>query len=252
MKMPVEHLETGGARVLRSTPRGRVPIELAGVLLCGMTIVGLLGSAFGEPHAVAGAMLIFGGACGLVAYGVGIAYEAKTLGPGNAITALRLALVCALTTPFFVPGPMPDSLVWLAVAVAMTALALDGLDGYAARRSSLVSGFGARFDMEVDSGFALMLAVLAVDLGHAGLWVLALGLPRYAFFAAGIVWPWLQGALPDRLSRKAVCVLQIGVLILLLMPITPPGVGTALGLAVVAAVLWSFLRDILFLRDRAG
>ena len=39
--------------------------------------------------------------------------------------------------------------------------ALDGVDGWLARRSGIASAFGARFDMEIDALLILVLAVLA-------------------------------------------------------------------------------------------
>ena len=44
--------------------------------------------------------------------------------------------------------------------VTTIALCLDGIDGWFARRAGLVSGFGARFDIEIDSLLALGLAIL--------------------------------------------------------------------------------------------
>ena len=65
-------------------------------------------------------------------------------------------------------------------------LALDGLDGWAARGArASPRRFGARFDMEVDALLILALAALAAGLGKAGPWVLGLGLMRYGFVLAG-------------------------------------------------------------------
>jgi len=208
---------------------------------------------------VTGLSLVFGGGPGMVlgvglygvaAFGLQAAYPHHAFGLCNTITLVRLALIASLTALLVAPAPPSEPLIWAAFGVAILSLALDGVDGWAARRAGLVSGFGARFDMEVDSVFALVLALLAFGLGHAGPWVILLGLPRYAFLVAGQVWPWLRESVPDRFSRKAVCVLQIGVLVLLLMPVTPDAVGIALGLVAVAAVTWSFARDIRLLRAR--
>ena len=70
------------------------------------------------------------------------------------------------------------------------ALALDAVDGWVARRTGTVSALGARFDMEVDAFLILVLSgYVAPTLGG---WVLAIGLMRYAFVAAGWVLPWLR------------------------------------------------------------
>ena len=68
------------------------------------------------------------------------------------------------------------------VAIGAVALALDGLDGWVARRNNTVSVLGARFDMEVDAFLILVLSVLVVP--HARAVGAAIGLMRYAFVAA--------------------------------------------------------------------
>ena len=45
------------------------------------------------------------------------------------------------------------------VLLSSVALALDGVDGWVARRTRTVSALGARFDMEVDAFLVLMLSV---------------------------------------------------------------------------------------------
>ena len=62
---------------------------------------------------------------------------------------------------------------------------LDGVDGWLARRHRIASAFGARFDMEIDALLILALSVLAWRHEKAGAWVVASGLLRYAFVAAG-------------------------------------------------------------------
>ncbi|MEM7491361.1 MAG: CDP-alcohol phosphatidyltransferase family protein, partial [Pseudomonadota bacterium] len=135
------------------------------------------------------------------------------------------------------------------VALAALALALDGVDGWLARRAGLVSDFGARFDMEVDCILAAILALLllrTVDGAFVVPALLVLGFARYAFVVAAWMWPWLRGDLPDRISRKAVCVAQIGALIAVL---AMPALAPILPLAALA-VLWSFARDVRWLARR--
>jgi prepilin signal peptidase PulO-like enzyme (type II secretory pathway) len=73
---------------------------------------------------------------------------------------------------------------------------------------------------------------------------------RYAWLAAGLVLPWMQGALPQRFRRKAVCVVQIAVLIALVAPVIQPPVSTVLGLAATALLAWSFAVDLSWLARR--
>ncbi|MGV8969234.1 MAG: CDP-alcohol phosphatidyltransferase family protein [Microbacteriaceae bacterium] len=162
------------------------------------------------------------------------------VGYANAVTLLRLAIVSLLIIPLVGATGAPV----LIVLVAVIALCLDGVDGYLARRQKLSSDFGARFDMEVDSAFGLVLALLAFVVGGATWFVIALGLPRYLFGIAGLALPWLNGPLPERYSRKVVCVVQLAVLIAVQSPWFGGMLGTALVLATAGALAWSFGLDI--------
>ncbi|MQX35705.1 CDP-alcohol phosphatidyltransferase family protein [Roseospira navarrensis] len=175
-------------------------------------------------------------------------YPFRRLGLCNLVTLGRLALVGALVAPT-AAGVGPS---WAVLAVAVVALTLDGVDGWMARRYGLVSAFGARFDMEVDSAFALVLALNAAIGSEAGALVVLLGLPRYAFLAAGMACPWMRPALPDRFSRKVVAVAHMAALIAMQAPLLPPSGAAVMAAAVAGLVGWSFARDILWLwRGRA-
>lgn len=229
----------------------------AALQLRGQLWLAFFAASFLLALPVAGLAMLLGGAVGVTlsvsvyAVGLGLAasslhrsYSHDVLGLCNIITIARLALTAALLALLAAPVPPPPEQMWIAFAVAVLALALDGADGWAARRAGLASQFGARFDMEVDSLFALVLALIAFQAGQVGPWVLALGLPRYLFVAAGIIWPFLTREVPDNLSRKAVCVLQIGTLVACLVPILPAGVLTVAAALAAVALIWSFLRDI--------
>ena len=211
--------------------------------LAGTLLVVVLGPSFGAPAGVGVAAAGFLGVSTLMLAGLDRAYPHPSFGACNAVTHLRLALV-ALLCVALLPGGTAGEGRWPVVAIAALALALDGIDGWLARRSGLVSRFGARFDVEIDCALALALASIAWLSGAAGVWVMALGLAHYAFWAAAAFWPWLSGPLPERLSRKAVGVLQIGTLLALATPAVMPPLSTALALVAVAAVGWSFAVDI--------
>lgn len=186
------------------------------------------------------------------AAGIGILmrrhYPHSRMGACNMVTLGRAALVCALLAPL-ADGRGAG---WAAAAVAGLALALDGADGWLARRAGLVSRFGARFDMEVDAAMALVLS-LHVLVGTAlGPEVLLLGLARYGFVAAGLALPWLRADLPPSLGRKTVCVAQLAALILLQTPLPTETQAVWLTRLTVLALLWSFGRDILWLQGRRG
>jgi phosphatidylglycerophosphate synthase len=141
----------------------------------------------------------------------------------------------------------------LVAAVAVLALALDGVDGWLARLRGTQSRFGARFDMETDALLALVLSVLAWQSGRAGAWVLTAGLMRYAFLVATLLWQWLGRPLPESRRRKTICVLQLIALIACVAPVLPDGGRAAAALCAVLMVSGSFALDIAWLvRHRLG
>jgi phosphatidylglycerophosphate synthase len=172
----------------------------------------------------------------------------ERFGPANQITTVR-ALLVALIAGFIGESHAPVTAM-LAAAIGGFAALLDGLDGWFARRTQMTSGFGARFDMEVDALLIQVLAVLAWQWDKAGPWVLVSGLLRYAFVAAGWVWPWMQRPLQPTVRAKAICVVQIATLVVAIVPaITPPAsaVLPAIGLL---ALCYSFFVDTLWLWRR--
>ena len=93
-------------------------------------------------------------------------------GAANAVTFLRLSGILAL--PALAPLP--------AACFALVLFALDGADGWLARRMGLASDFGELADRESDALLVLMLCALVHRLpGGPGAWVLAPGILRYLF-----------------------------------------------------------------------
>jgi len=176
------------------------------------------------------------------------------LGLCNVVTLSRAALISVLAVPLSVPGLLAQSpgLAWTIVIVTTIALCLDGIDGWLARRAGLVSGFGARFDIEIDSLLALGLAILLYQSDKAGAWVLGLGLIRYGFVVAGLILPWLNAPLPERFSRKLVCVIQIATLVALVSPVINQPYSVWIAAAATVMLIWSFAVDIVWLaRNRS-
>jgi len=180
------------------------------------------------------------------------AHPHTRFGPANRVTLARLGamgLMAALIGEA-VPAAPPAALPWaawaLVVGATVTAL-LDAVDGALARRSGLASRFGARFDMETDAAFILVLCALVLQAGQAGAWVLASGLMRYAFVGAARVLPWLGGALPPSRRRQTVCVVQITALIVCLGPIVPAPLAGAIAAGSLLLLAWSFAIDVIHL-----
>src|SRR5690606_30208717 len=96
-------------------------------------------------------------------------YPHRRFGYANFVTAFRGALV-SLTGPTvscFDSLHQADTVLWVLVGVVVFALALDGIDGYLARKYRQESELGARFDMEVDALLILILSVAAAVLEKA-------------------------------------------------------------------------------------
>lgn len=215
---------------------------LAAGLAVVLTVAGvhIYGSATVPLIAFAGAVIIAG-------FGIAQYYPHRELGWCNVVTLARTAMVAFLTGAFLAP----DTSAWLVFGVATLAFALDGVDGWLARRSGLCSRFGARFDMETDAGLAAFIALWVWVNGITGPEVLILGFIRYGFVLASVAWPALQADLPDAFRRKVICVIQISVLVALIFPWTPLALATPMVIGAALVLVWSFVIDILWLIRRA-
>lgn len=218
----------------------------------------LLAYAGGAERPYAAALLTWVIACGgAVAVLQGLErtrYPHAALGLCNIMTILRAASIAVLAGLLATPEALDPvtGLGWALVVLALITLMLDGVDGWAARRSGLRSAFGARFDVESDVAFALVMAALAWQAGHVGAWFLALGLMRPAFLVAGAVLPALRRPLPDAFWRKTVAAAQMGLQVVLLAPVLSPAVSHALGAGLLAVVAMAFAVDIRWLLARAA
>lgn len=171
------------------------------------------------------------------------------LGPADRVTGARAVLiggVAALVADAV--GGAPAT--WAVVAVSAVALVLDGVDGAVARRTGTASALGARFDMECDAFLILVLSVAAIPV--VGSWVLAIGLARYVFFAAGRLLPWLARPVPYRYWRKVVAAVQGVVLTIVVSRTLPPVLATAIAAVALALLAESFGRDVVWLARRRG
>jgi phosphatidylglycerophosphate synthase len=167
----------------------------------------------------------------------------RRFGAANALTLARGAMVAALAG--LLAAPIDSQLSWVAASLAMICIALDGIDGWLARRFATVSPFGARFDMEVDAALILVLSILIAASGKVGAWVLLVGAARYLFVAAGRRLPALKAPLPYSERRRAVCVFQGLALVAALIPILPVLFASVVCAAGLVATAYSFGVDCL-------
>ena len=231
---------------------GRALTVTALVLLCvagGVALAGNLGTDYPLK-----ALLAYALGAALVWRGLGLGgHPHARFGAANHVTLGRLAgmaLVAALlgeAVPAAPPSAQPVG-GWALIVFATVVAVLDAADGALARRQGLASRFGARFDMETDAAFLLVLCALVWQAGQAGPWVLASGLMRYAFVAAAAFLPWLAGPLPPSVRRQAVCVVQITALIVCLGPIVPAPLASAIAALSLLLLTASFAIDIRYLQ----
>jgi phosphatidylglycerophosphate synthase len=166
-------------------------------------------------------------------------------GPANQVTTARAVVVALVAGAIGEPALPLVAATMAAAALAVTMM--DGIDGWIARSTGVQSGYGARFDMEVDALLILALAILVWEHGKAGAWVVLSGLIRYAFVVAGGASPKMRRPLPPSRRRQAICVVQIAGLIAALAPIVPqPASELAAGTALLT-LCYSFAVDVFWL-----
>lgn len=171
----------------------------------------------------------------------------RSFGPANQVTLARGGLVALLF------GLIGDSTAaWLIVVVASSALALDGVDGWLARRFDVESEFGARFDMEIDALLLLALTVLAWQYGKAGPWILLAGVMRYLFVALSFLLPFLGRSLPPRRRRQTAFVVQAIAVIVCISPVVAQPVSGAIALIGLVLLTLSFAIDVVYLARDTG
>jgi phosphatidylglycerophosphate synthase len=205
-----------------------------------------------ETVGLSGPGWVVGVSCGLVTYAAvtrGLARsDLPVLGKADRVTLVRATLaggVAALTADSIGGSPSLTAL----MALTVVALVLDAVDGWVARRTATTSTFGARFDTEVDAFLILVLSVYVAP--STGTWVLAIGLARYVFVAAGWWLPWMRGAVPPRYWCKVVAAIQAIVLAFAAARVLPRSLTDILLLAALVLLAESFGREVWWLwRDR--
>ena len=203
-----------------------------------------------SPWYVAKALAVLCVGAALILQGLPEHHPFPSLGSANLATATRGALVALLAA--LVGEQVSIPVQYVALAVAVSAAALDAADGWLARKSNIASRFGARFDMETDALLILTLAVLTWQFGKAGIWVLLSGALRYAFVLAGFALPWLRAPLPPSFRRKAIAVLQTVSLLFAVAPFVLPAESELVAGVALLTLALSFLTDVIWLKRAAS
>ena len=186
-------------------------------------------------------------AIGVVAVGyVRENHPFDAFGAANHVTTFRAVLVALVAA--LIGEARTDGVAWTAAVISVVASVLDGVDGWLARRSSMASPFGARYDMEVDALLITVLAVLAWHQGKAGAWIVLAGAMRYLFVAAGHVWRWMDAPLPPSTRRQTICVVQIVGLAAVVSPVIAFPLSVVVAAGTLASLVWSFGVDVIWLR----
>ena len=223
------------------TPRLRRDAVLA-VALTAAALLALLIGQMAHPFRIAQSLLPFALIGGFLIRGLAHHAPHTRFGAANLVTLLRAAGVCLLAG-LIGRADEVAALGWLLPLTAAALLALDGLDGWLARRLRLVSAYGARFDMEVDGFLILVLALLVAEATAAGPWVVLCGALRYLFLAWLALMPRYDRPLPPSLRRKSVFVIQAIALVGALVPGLPDSAAIALAALAAGLVSASFAID---------
>jgi phosphatidylglycerophosphate synthase len=155
-------------------------------------------------------------------------------GVANAVTTIRAGLLAVLPAA----APHPSVLIGLSLLV----LALDGVDGWLARRYNLTSEFGEFLDKETDALFLLLLCGLTAFQNELPIWIVGAGLLRYGFVVALFLLPTLQTTETRSTAARYVYALMVGALLLSFLPY-PAFYRPVLAVAV-TALLVSFGRSL--------
>jgi len=172
------------------------------------------------------------------------------MGAANRVTLLRATLALPIVALVVYSDSLVGLAAWCVIVVSTVAMVLDGVDGRVARVTGSGSPLGARFDMELDAFFLLALSLLVWQSGRAGPWVLAIGVLRYLFVAAGWLTKRLRGDLPESFRRKTACVVSGIALLVTLGPIIPPRLAELAAAVGVVSLVYSFAVDAAWLLGR--
>ncbi|MGI9435026.1 MAG: CDP-alcohol phosphatidyltransferase family protein [Geminicoccaceae bacterium] len=235
----------------RVLPYQEVAPRIAGTL-AGSIAVALVTAAIGwllvretiwQTHHLLASLVSFMILAGIVNFFWALEENAGRFGEANQATLLRSGLVCLIGSTLLASGAAPY-VGWPLIGLIAVALALDAVDGFLARRFNVSSAFGARFDMEIDALLLLILSLLVWRTGQAGIWVLAIGLMRYAFVAAGWFQPFLNGPLGRSWRRKSICALQGIALLACLLPPLDQTKAMIIAAGALTCLVVSFALDI--------
>jgi len=228
-------------------PQGslRVSVLLAGFI--GLLIVTCLAFAIRQyvqasPMYLVKALVLFFVVVSIVFSFVRQYHPFLKFGFANHITIIRASLV--VLTASLIGESETAYVAWVATIIAMSIVILDGFDGWLARRSQMVSKFGARFDMETDAVLIMVMSILVWQHGKAGMWILLGGFMRYAFVFAGLLLRWMAAELTSTRRAKTMSICHMIGLTFALLPFVLKPVSVIVVSVSLLALALSFVIDV--------
>lgn len=222
----------------------RTFLDLALTLMIGgtglMLVAGISGLGLSQAVKAIGAYAVFGLAVAIVLFRT---FPLAALGAANRVTLLRAGLPCLFAGLVGDGARVVDDLaVPLAVGTAAF-LALDGVDGWLARRRGEESAFGSLLDHETDALFLLVLSVLVHQTDKVGPWIITAGLLHYLYLTARAIYPRLGADMPPTRRGQVVGLGAVLGLLACLFPDVETEVATGVAAVVLSALVWSFTVD---------
>lgn len=163
------------------------------------------------------------------------------LNPANVATFLRLSILIIFI--------LPNLAAYHKGMILILLLVLDGIDGFLARKLSCETAFGAKFDMEVDALTVLFASWSLVAYQDFPVWVLCLGLWRYAFACWRAIH--YTSCSVDRRSKLGRWIFVFTMLSLCCAFLLPPQNSVYILLIAFLALSISFSQDIVFIIRKA-
>lgn len=167
------------------------------------------------------------------------------LGPANRLTILRGFLIAVLFGFVFLPE-LPGPLGWLPFVTYFSAIGLDYIDGFIARKTGRYTPLGRELEHEFDSLGVLAASVFLVVARVLPAWFILVGVARYVFIAGEA----LQRArgktmfpLAHSSSGKILAGYQMVFLAAALIPIIPEEMKRIAGSVIAIPFLLGFVRD---------
>lgn len=176
-----------------------------------------------------------------------------TLGLANGVTLGRGWLYAGVAGFLFVTPAVDSAWRWLPALLYGAGAVLDWADGTVARHVDRRTLLGERLDMAFDTMGFLVAPVVAVAWGALPVWYLSLSAARYCYRLGC----WLHerrggsvDTLPESRVRRPLAGLQMVVIAVALLPVTPPGVVWPAATIAMVPSLVVFLRDFLWVTGR--